>query len=225
MSTGETSPPLQAANVFSDERTRVVLLASGSGTNVRALLDAQRRDDFGARIVALVTDLPGTGAERHAHNHGVPVTVVNFRDYTERVAWDRALREAVSQYHPDFVVSAGFMRILAPTFVQAFPHRILNTHPALLPAFPGAHGVRDALAYGVKVTGCTLHVVDEGTDTGPIIAQVAVPVNSDDTVETLHERIKVQEREMLTRWVSDIGHRGLVVTGRHVGLGANGSGV
>ena len=111
------------------------------------------------------------------------------------------------------------------TFVQAFPHRILNTHPALLPAFPGAHGVRDALAYGVKVTGCTLHVVDEGTDTGPIIAQVAVPVNSDDTVETLHERIKVQEREMLTRWVSDIGHRGLVVTGRHVGLGANGSGV
>ena len=138
----------------------------------------------------------------------MPTAVVAPADFPDRAAWDRGLAEAVAVFAPDLVVSAGFMRILGAAFLDRFPSRILNTHPALLPSFPGAHGVRDALAYGVRVTGCTLHVVDAGVDTGPIVAQVAVPVQDGDDEATLHERIKVAERELLVDWVGRIAREG-----------------
>ena len=131
------------------------------------------------------------------------------KDFEDRAAWDRALTASVAEHQPDLVVSAGFMKLVGPAFLAAFGGRLVNTHPALSPAFPGMHGAADALAYGVKVTGCTLFFVDEGVDTGPIVAQSAVPVADDDTAETLHERIKVAERELLVDTVGADGARGL----------------
>lgn len=132
-----------------------------------------------------------------ANSEGLPTRVVAFGEYSDRAAWNVALADAVADFAPHVVVSAGFMRILAPSFLHRFPNKVVNTHPALLPSFPGAHAVRDALAHGVKVTGSTVHFVDEGVDTGPIIAQVAVPVQPGDTEAVLHERIKVAERELI----------------------------
>ena len=173
---------------------RVVVLVSGSGTLLQALLDAQ--DDAGSyAVVAVGADRPGIAGLTRAQAHGIPTFVVQPTAYADRSAWDDALADAIGQAQPDLVVSAGFMRILGPAVLAA--HRILNTHPALLPSFPGAHGVRDALAHGVKVTGTTCHWVDGGVDTGPIIAQRAIEVLDGDTEESLHERIKVQERSML----------------------------
>lgn len=198
---------------------RIVVLASGCGTNLAALLAAQKKSWFGARIVAVVTDNPSAGAINIAHDEGIACAVVNPKDFTERAQWDTALAETVAVFSPDLVVSAGFMRILGASFLSHFGGRTINTHPALLPSFPGAHGVRDALAYGVKVTGCTVHVVDEGTDTGPIIAQAAVAVSDEDTEDSLHERIKVEERRLLVEWTSRLARRGFTVEGRTVVLG------
>ena len=136
-----------------------------------------------------------------------------------RDAWDAAITDATAVHWPDLVVSAGFMKILGPQFLSRFPGRILNTHPALLPAFPGAHGVADALAYGVKVTGCTVHLVDAGVDTGPILAQQPIAVRADDDDETLHERIKVTERQLLVDVVAAMATGGVTVTGRKATLG------
>ncbi|AXY50931.1 phosphoribosylglycinamide formyltransferase-1 [Rhodococcus ruber] len=153
-------------------------------------------------------------AEGHAEAAGIPHVRVALREHPDRAAWDRALTDAVAAHEPDLVVSAGFMKILGPVFLDRFGGRIVNTHPALLPAFPGAHAVPDALAYGVKVTGSTVHLVDAGVDTGPILAQEPVPVLDDDDEATLHERIKVVERRLLADVVAAVATRGVVSDGR-----------
>ncbi|MCK7638138.1 phosphoribosylglycinamide formyltransferase [Corynebacterium sp. CCM 9187] len=173
--------------------TRVVVLASGTGTLLQAIITAADRH---YTVVGVVTDQP-CGAGRRAEAAGIPVRVVHLDRGRPRTDWDDELRDTVSSMRPDLVVSAGFMKILGPRFLEAFPERVINTHPALLPSFPGAHAVPDALAHGVKVSGCTVHIVDEGVDTGPILAQAAVPVLPDDDVDTLHERIKAEERRLI----------------------------
>jgi phosphoribosylglycinamide formyltransferase 1 len=197
--------------VDSTPASRLVVLASGGGSNLAALLAAHDEPGFGARVVGLVTDKPAAGALDLARDAGVASAVVDPADFEDRAAWNRGITEAVAVFRPDLVVLAGFMRILAPGFLDRFPGRVVNTHPALLPSFPGAHGVRDALAHGVKVTGCTVHVVDAGVDTGPILAQVAVPVLAGDDEATLHERIKVAERALLVETVGRIAREGLKV--------------
>lgn len=197
----------------------MVVLVSGTGTNLGALLAAHGDPAYGARVVGVVADKTGIAALDLAREAGVPTVVVAPGDFTDRSRWDAALAEAIAVFRPDLVVSAGFMRILGAAVLDRFPERILNTHPALLPAFPGAHGVRDALAYGVRVTGCTLHVIDAGTDTGPIVAQTAVEVLPDDDEASLHARIKVAERQLLVDWVGRIARGGLEVDGRQVRVG------
>jgi phosphoribosylglycinamide formyltransferase 1 len=180
---------------------RLVVLVSGSGTNLQALLDACRDPAYGARVVAVGADRDGIAALTRAESAGVPAFVHRVKDHPDRRVWDLAIRDAVAGYEPDLVVSAGFMKLLGPDFLAAFPGRVVNTHPALLPSFPGMHAARDALAYGVKVTGCTLFAVAEGVDDGPVIAQAAVPVEDGDDEETLHERIKTAERALLVDYV------------------------
>ena len=194
----------------------VVVLVSGSGTLLQALLDAAADPAYGVRIAAVGADRPCVGVER-AERAGIPTFVVRPADFEDRSAWDLALAERVAAAGPRFVVTAGFMRILGPATLGAQP--VVNTHPALLPSFPGAHGVRDALAYGVKVTGTTCHVVDAGVDTGPIIEQRVVTVEDDDTEDSLHERIKVQERDLLVDVVSRLAREGFAVEGRRVRIG------
>ncbi|WP_448062824.1 phosphoribosylglycinamide formyltransferase [Cellulomonas hominis] len=200
---------------------RVVVLVSGAGSNLAALLDAHDDPAYGARVVGVVSDRGSAGGLDVARRRAVPTAVVAPGDFEDRAAWDSALAETVAVFRPDLVVSAGFMRILGPAVLGRFPDRVLNTHPALLPAFPGAHGVRDALAYGARVTGCTLHVVDAGTDTGPIVAQAAVEVLAGDDEEHLHERIKAVERSLLVDWVGRVARGGLRVEGRRVTVPAS----
>ena len=199
---------------------RVVVLASGAGSVLGALLAAHDDPAFGGRVVGVVTDRPTAGALERAEAAGVARATVRLTDFPDRAAWDRALTAAVAAFRPDLVVMAGFMRLVGPAFLAAFGGRVVNTHPALLPAFPGAHAVRDALAHGVKVTGCSVIVVDEGVDSGPIVAQVPVPVADDDDEDTLHERIKVAERALLVDVVGRILRQGLTVDGRKASLGA-----
>jgi len=183
---------------------RIVVLVSGTGSNLQAVIDAIADGSLEVSIAAVGADRPGTyGVERSAAA-GIDTFVVDFKTFAERADWDAALLDKVLSYQPDYVVSSGFMRIVGPGFIEAFPRRYLNTHPALLPSFPGAHGVRDALAYGVKVTGCTVMYADAGVDTGPIIAQRAVEVLNEDSEESLHERIKVAERELLIRVLREL---------------------
>jgi phosphoribosylglycinamide formyltransferase-1 len=195
---------------------RLVVLVSGTGTNLQALLDACRDPSYGATVVAVGADRDGTGALERAGVAGVPTFVVRLDDHADRAAWDVALRDAIAAYEPDLVVCAGFMRILGEAVVRRFAGCIVNTHPALLPAFPGTHAVRDALAYGVKITGASVHLVDEGVDTGPIIAQTAVVVRSDDDEVSLHERIKTVERALLVHAVGRIARGGYRTDGRKV---------
>ncbi|GAA2021777.1 phosphoribosylglycinamide formyltransferase [Terrabacter terrae] len=194
----------------------VVVLVSGSGTLFQALLDAVADPAYGVRVAAVGADRPCEGLDR-AERAGIPTFVVAPREYADRAAWDLALAERVAQAGPRFVVTAGFMRLLGAATLGLVP--VVNTHPALLPSFPGAHGVRDALAYGVKVTGTTCHVVDAGVDTGPIIEQRVVPVEDGDTEESLHERIKVQERQLLVDVVRRLAREGFAVEGRRVRIG------
>ncbi|MGV0577433.1 phosphoribosylglycinamide formyltransferase [Mycolicibacterium elephantis] len=196
---------------------RVVVLASGTGSLLASLL-AAAVGDYPARVVAVGTDRE-CAALQVAASSSVPTFTVALREYPDRAAWDAALTEATAAYEPDLIVSAGFMKILGPQFLSRFPGRVVNTHPALLPAFPGAHAVPDALAYGVKVTGCSVHLVDAGTDTGPVLAQEAVPVFDDDDEATLHERIKVVERRLLVDVVEALATRGVTWTGRKATLG------
>lgn len=197
---------------------RLVVLVSGTGTNLAALLDACADPAYGASVVAVGADRDRIRGLQLADAAGLPSFVVDPREHADRSAWDTALAKALDEHRPDLVVSAGFMRLLGPAVLDRFPQRVLNTHPALLPAFPGAHGVRDALAYGVRVTGCTLHVVDAGVDTGPIVAQAAVEVRADDDEDTLHERIKVLERRLLVEWVGRIAREGMTVERRVVSV-------
>ncbi len=193
---------------------RLVVLASGAGSTLQALLDAARDPSYGAVVVAVGTDRPGVRALDRAQAAGVETFVSPVGD--DRVAWDADLAERVAAYDPHLVVSAGFLRLAGEAFLARFGGRYVNSHPALLPAFPGMHGARDALAYGVKVTGATLFVVDRGVDTGPIVAQAAVPVLDDDDEATLHERIKVEERRLLVDVVGRMLREGFTVSGRRV---------
>lgn len=195
---------------------RVVVLASGSGSLLQALLDAGGDRAHPAQVVSVVSDRAGVGALDRADAAGVATAVVRPADHPDRSAWDAALTDTVAAAQPDLVVSAGFARLLGTGFLARFGGRTINTHPALLPAFPGAHPVRDTVAYGVKVTGATVHLVDAGVDTGPVLAQEAVPVDPDDTEDTLHERIKVVERRMLVETVAALVRHGATVTGRGV---------
>ena len=193
---------------------RIAVVVSGSGTLLQALLDHGR----GFTVSAVLSDrADATGLDR-ARAAGVPTAVVDLSEFPDRASWDEALVRAMDTFHPDIVVLAGFMRIVGPPLLLRYGGRIVNTHPALLPAFPGAHGVRDALAHGVKVSGCSVILVDAGTDTGPIIAQRAVEVLDDDDESTLHERIKVVERELLVDVVGRMARNGWQVDGRKVTL-------
>lgn len=183
---------------------RIVVLASGSGTLLQSVIDAAGTGRIAAEVVAVGSDVPDVMALTRAQQAGIPVFVERPADHTDRPSWDAALLARLRGLDPGWVVSAGFMRILGPTVVDAFPGRIINTHPALLPAFAGAHGVRDALRYGVKVTGCTVHVVDHGVDTGPILAQRAVEVLASDDEASLHERIKEVERTLLVETLAQL---------------------
>ncbi|MBO3083665.1 phosphoribosylglycinamide formyltransferase [Cellulomonas fengjieae] len=198
---------------------RLVVMVSGTGSNLAALLAAHEDPAYGARVVAVVADRGGIRALEIARAAGIPTAVVSVKDFEDRAAWDAAVTETVAVFSPDLVVLAGFMKLFGATFLGRFGGRIVNTHPALLPSFPGAHGVRDALAYGVKITGCTVMVVDEGVDTGPILAQAAVPVEPHDDEATLHERIKAVEQVLLVEWVGRITREGLRVEGRHAFVG------
>jgi phosphoribosylglycinamide formyltransferase-1 len=197
-----------------DQAARLVVLVSGSGTNLQALLDATADVDYGAQIVAVGADRTGIEGLARAERAGIPVFVERVADHPDRAAWDKALAARIGAYDPRLVISAGFMKILGPGVLKRFT--VVNTHPALLPAFPGTHAVRDALAYGVKVTGCTVHLVDAGVDTGPVIAQEAVPVLPDDDEVTLHERIKTVERRLLVEIVGRFAREGWTLTGRSV---------
>ena len=195
---------------------RLVVLVSGTGTNLQALLDACRDAAYGAEVVAVGSDRRGTRAVERAREVAVPVFELPLAPGADRLEWDVDLVHRVAAFDPDLVVLAGFMKLAGPAFLARFGGRIVNTHPALSPAFPGMHGPRDALAYGVKVTGATLFVVDAGVDTGPVIAQTAVRVEDDDTAQSLHERIKVAERELLVTTVGRIARHGFTIEGRKV---------
>jgi phosphoribosylglycinamide formyltransferase-1 len=183
---------------------RIVVLASGSGTLLQALIDAVAAGDLPVEMVAVGSDVEGVAALERAKRAGIPTFVEAPGDFASRDAWNAALTARVRDFDPDWVVSAGFMRILGPEFVDSFAGRIINTHPALLPAFPGAHAVRDAVACGVKVTGCTVHLVDHGVDTGPILAQRAVDVLPGESEAELHERIKQIERPLLVQTLAGL---------------------
>ncbi|ASW57433.1 phosphoribosylglycinamide formyltransferase [Plantactinospora sp. KBS50] len=195
---------------------RLVVLVSGSGSNLQALLDATVEPGYGARIVAVGADRDGIAGLDRATAAGVPTFVDRIPAYPTREDWDRALTAHVAAYEPDLVISAGFLKLVGPHFLAAFGDRYLNTHNSLLPAFPGMHGPRDALGYGVKLAGATLFFVDAGVDTGPIVAQVAVPVLDGDDEESLTERIKEAERRQLVEQVGRLVREGWTITGRKV---------
>ncbi|MDP9221156.1 MAG: phosphoribosylglycinamide formyltransferase [Actinomycetota bacterium] len=195
---------------------RLVVLVSGGGSNLQALLEACGDPSYGAQVVAVGADRPGTGGVERAAQLGLPTFVEAVADHASRADWDTALTARVAAHEPDLVVSAGFLRLAGPAFLAAYGGHYVNTHNALLPAFPGIHGPRDALAYGVKLAGATLFIVDEGVDTGAIVAQVAVPVLDDDTEDSLTERIKVAERAQLVEYVGAMVRQGWTVTGRKV---------
>lgn len=198
---------------------RVVVLVSGAGTNLQALIDAGGDPSYGVEVVAVGADRDGIEGLARAQRAGIPTFVRRVEDYDTRADWDRALTDACREHDPDLVVLAGFMKLTGEAFLDEFGGRCVNTHPALSPSFPGMHGPADALAYGVKVTGATLFVVDAGVDTGPIVDQVAVRVEEDDDVDSLHERIKVAEREMLVACVGRMAREGFTITDRKVRFG------
>ena len=195
---------------------RLVVLVSGTGSNLQALLDACADPSYGAEVVAVGADRHDTGGVQRARLTGIPTFELPLAPQASRSDWDATLTAEVAKHSPDLVVSAGFLKLAGETFLTRFGGRFVNTHPALLPAFPGMHAARDALAYGVKLTGATLFVVDAGVDTGPIVAQTAVPVADDDDVDSLSERIKTAERLMLVEYVGRLARNGFTLDGRKV---------
>jgi phosphoribosylglycinamide formyltransferase 1 len=198
---------------------RLVVLVSGAGTNLQALLDACADPAYSARVVAVGADREGVEGLARAERTGVPTFVHRVRDHETRAEWDREMTATVASFEPDLVVLAGFMKLMGSAFLERFGGRVINTHPALLPSFPGMHAPRDAFAHGVRVTGATLFAVDDGIDAGPIIAQVAVPVRSGDDVDTLHARIKEREQVMLVETVGRLVREGYRIDGRKVAIG------
>ena len=195
---------------------RLLVLVSGTGSNLQALLDATADPAYGASVAAVGADREDTGGCARAASAGLPTFVCRVQDFPDRASWDAELTRSCAKFAPDLVVSAGFLKLVGPAFLAEFGGRYLNTHNALLPGFPGMHGPRDALAYGVKVAGATLHFVDSGVDTGPIIAQTTVPVLDDDTEETLTDRIKEAERRQLVAYVGRLVREGWTCSGRKV---------
>ena len=198
---------------------RLVVLASGEGTNLQALIEACADAGYGATVSAAGGDRDGTGAIRRAERAGIPTFTHRVKDYPTRADWNTALAASCQAHGADLVVLAGFMKLVGAPFLERFGGRCVNTHPALLPSFPGMHGVRDALDYGVKVSGCTLFIVDHGIDAGPVVAQACVPVRDDDDEASLHERIKVAERGLLVQTVGRMVREGWSVQGRKVRIG------
>lgn len=195
---------------------RLGVLASGTGSNLQAILDAVGRGELDVVPAVVASDRPGARALERARAAGVATTVIRPRDHASREAFDAALVEALRAHGVHVVALAGFMRLLTPTFLAAFPLRVVNVHPALCPAFPGLHAPAQALAWGVKMTGCTVHFVDAGVDTGPIIAQAAVPVLDDDDAASLHARIQAEEHRLLPRALAWLAAGRLRVEGRRV---------
>ncbi|QGK71433.1 phosphoribosylglycinamide formyltransferase [Allosaccharopolyspora coralli] len=214
MNTREPSPVSRSAH----RPARVVVLVSGSGTLLQALLDATNGPDHPVRVVAVGSDRPDVEGLARAERAGLPTFTQALKEYSSRAAWDQALADSCAQYEPDLVVSAGFMKLVGADFLARFDGRYLNSHPSLLPAFPGMHGVRDALEYGVRVTGCTLFVVDAGVDTGPILAQEPLAILPDDDEASLHERIKAVERRLLVDTLEQLARHGWTVQGRKVSI-------
>ena len=198
---------------------RLVVLVSGTGTNLQALLDAAEDPAYGARVVAVGADRDDIEGLARAERAGIPTFVKKVSQFSSREHWDRAMADTVAGFDTDLLVLAGFMKLLGDDFLGRFGGRVVNTHPALSPSFPGMRGPGEALEYGVKVTGATLFVVDAGVDSGPIVAQTTVPVADDDTVATLHERIKVAERQMLVESVGRMAREGFTITDRKVRFG------
>ena len=200
----------------------VAVLVSGTGTNLQSLLDAAADPGYPARIAVVVSNVPGVRALERATLAGVPTRVLPHQGYSDRTAYDRALVETIVPFGCRIACLAGFMRLLGPTFLRAFPGGVLNVHPALLPSFPGLHAHRQALEHVVKVTGCTVHLVDEGTDTGPIVAQAAVPVLDGDTEESLQQRIQEQEHRLFPLALGLVASGRLRVEGRRVHVDGGG---
>jgi phosphoribosylglycinamide formyltransferase 1 len=211
-SSHDPSPPREGA-----APVRLAVLVSGAGTNLQALLDAIDADPaFGGEVVVVASDRSDAGGLDRARRAGIATVIEPLPDHPDRERWETALRDGVAAHEPDAIVLAGFMRILSGAFLSAWPERVINTHPSLLPAFRGAHAVREALEYGVRCTGTTVHLVDEEVDHGPIVAQRPVTVAADDTEATLHERIKAVEHELLPACVKLLCQGRLEVDGRHV---------
>ncbi len=202
----------------------MVVLVSGHGSNLQALIDAAADPGYGARVALVVSDRPDAYGLERARRAGIETAVVRLEDQPDRPSFDRALRDLVAAAAPDVVCLAGFMRILGPEFVRAFPNRIVNTHPSLLPAFRGAHAVREALAYGVRVTGCTIHLVDEEVDHGPVLLQAVVPVQDGDDEPSLHERIKREEHRLLPMAARLVAEGRVRVEGRRASFDGDVSG-
>lgn len=195
----------------------VGVLVSGSGTNLQALIDRGTRNELGpARLTVVGCNVPDCPALSRARLAGLPTFIVDHRDHAERPAFDRALVEALRAHQVDLIVLAGFMRVLSGELLDAFPGRVINIHPSLLPAFPGVHAQRQAYEAGVRITGCTIHFVDRGVDTGPIIAQAAVVVHDDDDDEAVRARILAEEHRLLPSVVRAIAERRVVLEGRRV---------
>ena len=199
-----------------EKRTRLGVLASGSGTNLEAIARAIDDGDVPATVVLVLSDNPDAFALERARRRGIETRVINLRDYEDRPAYDRAIVDALEKAGVDLVVLAGYMKLVGPGFIDAFSGRIMNIHPALLPSFPGEQGVKDALEHGVKVSGVTVHFVDKGLDTGPIIVQEAVPVEEDDDVETLHNRIHLAEYRAYPLAIRLFAQGRLLIEGRRV---------
>jgi phosphoribosylglycinamide formyltransferase-1 len=197
----------------------MLVLVSGTGSILQALLDACADPGFGAHVVAVGADREGTGGVDRARATGVPTFVRRLADSPDRAAWDKELTQDCAAFKPDLIVLAGFLKLVGADFLAEFGGRLINTHPALLPAFPGMHSVRDALAYGVKVTGCSVILADAGVDSGPILGQAAVPVLDDDDETSLHERIKVAERTLVVATIGRMVREGWSVDGRTVRIG------
>lgn len=212
---------MKVTHVIDRTPARLVVLVSGSGTNMQALVEACRSDDYGAEVVAVGADRPCKGID-WAKEQGIPTFVHRVRDYLTRDQWDQALLSDVISYDPDMVISAGFLKLLSEDFLTAVECPTLNTHNSLLPSFPGIRGPADAIAYGVKVSGATLFIVDPGVDTGLIVSQTVVPVLDDDDPDTLLERIKTNERAQLVDSVGAMVRSGWTISGRRVSLNVAG---
>ena len=197
---------------------RLAVLISGGGSNLAALMEACEDPGYGCEVVHVIADRDGCAGIDHAREHGIPTSVLKTADYESRADWDRALARELAEHAPDLVVSAGFLKMLGGEVLAAFPGAIINTHNSLLPAFPGITGPADALAHGVKLAGATLFLVDDGMDTGQILAQCAVDVLDDDTVETLVDRIKEAERAQLVDTVGRMMRDGWRIDGRRAFL-------